>query len=126
MMFHAFGGLSLISAAIYIALAGRAEAREMRCDITEKYQCEPAFGCNPIDSRVWNIVDISIGLFSRCDSFGCDDYNAVFSSSNGLDVTIEVPGVGLFAAIAPNGTSFTEMAKIGRVVVVSFGTCHAP
>lgn len=120
------GRFLLFSPIIPIASAELADARAVRCDIIEKYQCEPHFGCSSIDSRVWNIVDLATSSFSRCDSFGCDDYNAVISSADGLTMSIEIPGVGLFATIAPDGTSFSEMATIGRVVVVSFGACRDP
>jgi hypothetical protein len=68
-----------------------ASADEFRCEVTEKYVCEARAACKPAPRSVWNAIDMNRKTFARCDTRGCDTYDARFSPS-GSFINIEVPG----------------------------------
>ena len=102
--------------------ATSAHAQELRCEILQKYVCEAA-GCKSVPAKVWNLVDAAKRIYARCDSNGCDKYDAQFSVS-GTFINIDVLGRGLTAKVATDGSSFHEVATLTHVIYVSFGSCR--
>jgi hypothetical protein len=102
------------------SIAARAEP--MRCEIASKFSCSPA-GCTTNKPSVFNIIDIELGKFSRCDANGCDEYSANFSRS-GAYIIVDVPGRGTMAKLSADGTEYVEVATLGTTVLVSFGACR--
>ena len=72
---------------------------------------------------MWNVIDLEGGQFSRCDSNGCDTYPAMITQS-GLFYVIEVTGKGVLAKLAIDGSSYLEVATLGTVALISFGSCR--
>jgi hypothetical protein len=111
----AFSGVMLSGSAV------RAEA--MRCEVTSKFACTPA-GCATNKLGVFNLIDLDLSTFSRCDASGCDKYPANFTRS-GVYILVDVPGRGMLAKMSVNGAEYVEVATLGSAVLVSFGSCSA-
>jgi hypothetical protein len=60
--------------------------------------------------------------YSRCDSRGCDKFDARFSRS-GVFTIIDLPGRGFTAKLAADMSTFIEVATIETQALVSFGAC---
>jgi hypothetical protein len=101
-----------------------ATAQTLRCEVQSKQECQPTSGCNPAAMAVFNKIDLDRQTFSRCDSMGCDDYQATFTAS-GIFMNIDVVGRGLSAKLNTSDNSFLETASMGDIVYVSFGKCRA-
>lgn len=98
-----------------------AYGQEMKCEIKDKYVCE-SNGCKPLPAKVWNFVDENRRTYARCDSAGCDKYDAQISQA-GTFVDIDIPTRGVIAKMAIDGSTFHEVATLVHVVYVSFGSC---
>src|SRR5688500_1864224 len=108
--------LLLISLAVVPGLAA-----PMRCVVNSKFACTPA-GCAGGKIGMFNLIDIELGKFSRCDASGCDDYSANFGRS-GAYFVIDLPGRGMVAKLSTNGAEYLEVATLGNTALISFGTC---
>jgi hypothetical protein len=97
-------------------------AEVLRCDVSAKFACGPS-GCEPNRLGVHNIVDLEAKKFARCDSKGCDSYDAVIQRS-GVYITVDVPGRGMFAKVSSDGSQFVEVVSLGTSVFASFGSCR--
>jgi hypothetical protein len=104
-----------------LALAS-AQAQVLRCDISAKYRCELSAGCTTVTPTVWNIIDVANRTVSRCDAKGCDTYTAQFSVSGDF-INIALPERGMLAKASTDWRSFSEVATLTNVVLVSFGGC---
>lgn len=63
------------------------------------------------------------GKYSRCDSVGCDTYDARISKS-GQFLEIEVPGHGVLAKLDLDTLKFLEVVTLTTdVVYLSWGYC---
>jgi hypothetical protein len=111
------GTLSLIS-----PLTGVAQA-ETTCAITEKWQCAPSQVCQQLENKIVIRIDMNRQIYSRCDAKGCDDFQADFSNS-GVFINIALPAKGLLAKLTNDGSSFTEVATLGSIAFISFGSCR--
>jgi hypothetical protein len=58
-----------------------AAATPLRCEINAKFACSSSTSCVTYKIDVFNIIDMQLGKFSRCDANGCDEYSAIFSRS---------------------------------------------
>ena len=106
-----------------LAMLTLAEAEELKCEIREKFVCEPGAACKPSPVGVWNIIDTAKRTYARCDTRSCDTYEARFSQS-GIFINIEVPGRGVIAKMSMDGSAaFHEVATLGHSVLISFGAC---
>jgi hypothetical protein len=97
-------------------------AQPIRCDVTAKYACSPA-GCQANKLGVFNLIDFDLRKFSRCDSRGCDSYDAVVQRS-GEFIVIDIPGRGIFAKLSSDGSQFVEVTSLGTSILASFGQCR--
>lgn len=121
----AMRGMSLsIGAAALLALFSSATvAAPLRCDISVKQRCQPTTGCGAVPAKVFNLVDLSRGTYSRCDEAGCDNYEGTMSKS-GAFVLIDLVGRGMVAKIEADTLKFLEVVTLTTdVVFVSWGTC---
>lgn len=99
-------------------------AESFRCDISVKQQCQLATGCTVAPAKVFNRVDLSLSTYSRCDTTGCDEYQASLSKS-GIFVQIDVPGRGMLAKLDLDTLEFLEVVTLTiDVVYVSWGACR--
>lgn len=114
---------SLLLATLAIATSTEAWSAPMRCDFTEKYQCNPGSGCQPNVLGVWVVVDLDSKLYQRCDRNGCDTYDAVVSDRKGAFITIDLPARGVFMKIGQDSRA-TEVVSLGNSVIVSQGVCR--
>lgn len=115
-------GRQILAALALLAASPSLAAGALKCEITKKFQCGFDGGCLPLSPKVWNIVDKDRGTFARCDSSGCDTYQARFFQSGNF-LLIEVTGRGLFAKISES-MGFLESASLGLGVLVSHGQCR--
>ncbi|CAN7198061.1 hypothetical protein [Ensifer adhaerens] len=106
---------------VMLATTG-AHAQTLRCDISSKHVCEASPGCQSAKLAVFNRIDLQMRTFSRCDSKGCDKYDAVFSAS-GAFLNIAVPEKGLMAKLDMTEGRFSEVVTLAGQVYVSFGSC---
>lgn len=98
-------------------------AKGFRCDISMKQQCQPATGCISVPATVFNLVNVSLGTYSRCDTAGCDEYEASLSKS-GIFVEIDVPGRGVLAKLDLATFKFLEVVTLTTdLVYLSWGAC---
>ena len=107
---------------IFMLMAGMARG-ETTCAITEKLQCAPGEGCQPIQNTIIIRINSEQHIYSRCNANGCNDYQAEFNTS-GIFINIAVPSNGLLAKLTIDGSSFTEVATLATAVLLSFGTCR--
>jgi hypothetical protein len=114
-------GLLGLVAIVYSATASFAQP--IRCDITTKFACSSTGGCQANTLGVFNRIDLDRCKFSRCDSRGCDDYDAVIQRS-GEFILIDVPGRGIFAKLSTDGSEFVEVTSLGTSILASFGSCR--
>jgi hypothetical protein len=105
-----------------LSFPGPAWSQTVTCIISSKYGCE-ADGCNQVQAAVRNVLDLSRQTYTRCDTGGCDNYEARISRS-GAFIVIDLPGRGMTAKIAADLSAFVEVATIGTTVLVSFGSCR--
>lgn len=114
---------SLLASLACLLCATPALAEGFRCDISMKQQCQPATGCIAVPAKVFNLVDLSLGTYSRCDTAGCDEYEASLSKS-GIFVEIDIPGRGMLAKLDLGTFKFLELVTLSTdVVYLSWGTC---
>lgn len=125
-MKHAINPMQrVLMTSLWIALVcAPATAQTLRCEVQSKQVCQPKSGCNPAPMAGFNKIDLDRRTFSRCDSLGCDDYQATFTTS-GIFMNIDVVGRGLSAKLNISDNSFLETASMGDAVYVSFGKCQA-
>ena len=107
---------------VVLTLSSPAFAQELTCQISAKFGCA-ATGCAEARLGVWNVIDMSGQTYSRCDSRGCDKYDARFSRSGDFTI-IDIPGRGFTAKLAADMSAFVEVATIGAQALVSFGACQ--
>jgi hypothetical protein len=100
-----------------------ASAQPVTCTISAKYACDMS-GCNPVQATVRNVVDQSRQTYARCDSRGCDTFDAHYSRS-GAFIVIDVPGRGMTAKISDEMSKFVEITTLGTLALVSFGACRS-
>jgi hypothetical protein len=67
-------------------------------------------------------IDLTAHRYSRCDSAGCDGYDAKVTQSGAFTI-VEVPGRAMFAKIGPEGKA-TEVVSLMNSVLVSQGACR--
>jgi hypothetical protein len=114
----------VMCATVAVALApADAASQVLRCDVTSKFKCAES-GCDKVTAGMWNIVDFPRQTISRCDSKGCDTYNAQFATS-GAYINIALPANGMLAKLSSNGTMFMETATVMATAFVSFGSCRS-
>jgi len=94
---------------------------EFRCEVKAKYSCE-VDGCKSAPIGVWTNIDFERRTVSRCDSRGCDQYNANFSQS-GAFINIDLPGRGMIIKIAKVTNEFMEIVTLGATAIISYGAC---
>jgi len=109
-------------AAVTASLSNVAQAEPLTCHWANKQQCDPNSACRPSVNKVWATVDATAKRYQRCDSKGCDSYDAEVSAS-GVYTTFDLPGRGVFMKIGPEGAA-TEVVSLGNSVLVSQGTCR--
>src|SRR5436190_1129089 len=80
------------------------EAEELKCEIREKFVCQAGAACKASPVGVWNVVDTAKRTYARCDTRGCDSYEAQFSQS-GAFINIDVPGRGVIAKMSMDGSA---------------------
>jgi len=98
-------------------------------DAWQKLQCTPktrldcdGTSCTPSKPIVYLILDRPNKTFSRCDTKGCDKYNASFGSS-GIYTNIQASSpIGLMVKVLGN-REYIEMATIGLSSVFQNGSC---
>ncbi len=110
--------------AVFVIEPAQAQTTSLRCDIATKLSCAPNVACRPVSIGMWNIIDMQKGKMSRCDTKGCDSYNAQISASGGY-VNIGVPERGYMAKMSSTGSYFTEVATHADTVLLSFGSCRS-
>ena len=93
------------------------------CQASAKFSCAAETGCGEARLGVWNVIDMQGQTYARCDSRGCDKYDARMSRS-GAFIIIDVPGRGMTAKLAADMSAFLEVVTIGTQALVSFGTCQ--
>ena len=71
---------------------------------------------------MFNVVDLDRKTIARCDSAGCDTYDATISES-GIFLNIAVPLNGLMAKLTPATGEFVEVVTLVGQVYTSFGSC---
>lgn len=108
-------------ASILVCAFTTPHAQEIKCKVTAKYVCESG-GCKSLPAKVWNIIDQVKRTYARCDSAGCDNYDAQITQSDAF-INIEIPARGVIAKMALDGSTFHEVATLMHVVYVSFGSC---
>ena len=111
-----------VAVAVSMVSLASAHAQVLRCDINTKYQCAPSGGCTTVTPTIWNIIDLGKRTVSRCDAKGCDTYPAQFAVS-GAFINIALPERGMLAKASADWSSFSEVATLTNVVLVSFGRC---
>ena len=111
-----------VALTVSIGSLASAHAQVLRCDINTKYQCAPSGGCTTVTPTIWNIIDLGKRTVSRCDAKGCDTYPAQFAVS-GAFINIALPERGMLAKASADWSSFSEVATLTNVVLVSFGRC---
>lgn len=97
-------------------------AQPMTCRWITKQQCDPGAACRPATNKVWATADIAAKRYQRCDTNGCDTYEAAVSTA-GSYTTFDLVGRGLFMKIGPNNAA-TEVVSLGNSILVSQGTCR--
>jgi hypothetical protein len=98
-------------------------ATTLRCEIDARQQCQQAKGCTTAPAMGFNMVDISGNKYSRCDSQGCDTYEAI-STMSGAYLSMEVSGRGMLAKLELETLRFLEIVTLAEVVYVSWGLCE--
>jgi hypothetical protein len=114
-----------VNAALIICILSpvQAHAARWRCDLSEKWNCQPGQGgCQAALTGIVNYIDTGQEKYSRCDQNGCDTFDARLSTS-GIFVHIDLPGRGVFAKMASDGSMFLETATLMMTTLVSFGKC---
>jgi hypothetical protein len=106
---------------VVLAVSSPALAQVVTCQISAKFGCA-ATGCAEGRLDIWNVIDMSGQTYSRCDSRGCDKFDAHFSRSGAFTI-IDLPGRGFTAKLAADMSAFIEVATIGTQALVSFGAC---
>jgi hypothetical protein len=114
---------------LMIAASAAANAQAMRCDISQKFVCENT-GCRTIPASTWAMIDVPKKSYARCDSRGCDTYEAYMYQS-GAFLNIEVPGRATIAKVSTENVplanlrslSFHEVVTQLHAVLISFGSC---
>lgn len=109
-----------VAAIAALAAAAPASATTYQCTFTQKQSCA-AEGCKPVSPSIWVKLDDAAGIYSRCDSRGCDDHRAVFSY-RGATHSVEIPGAGAFVKFMDGGEA-VEVASQMTMVYVSHGIC---
>jgi hypothetical protein len=105
---------------VAVALApADAASQVLRCDVTSKFKSAES-GCDKVTAGMWNIVDFPRQTISRCDSKGCDTYNAQFATS-GAYINIALPANGMLARLSSNGTMFMETATLTGMTASRYG-----
>jgi hypothetical protein len=113
----------LAAGLLTVVFCSTSASADVTCTIREKYSCAEGEGCAPVENTIVVRIDIPGATYSRCDAKGCDDYGALFSSS-GEYINIDVPGRGMVAKMASDGSEFVEVATLMSVVLLSFGNCN--
>ncbi|MBI2048163.1 MAG: hypothetical protein HYT27_03405 [Parcubacteria group bacterium] len=98
-------------------------------DIWQKLQCTPktrldcdGTNCTQSQPVVYLILDRQNKTFSRCDTKGCDAYDAIFGSS-GIYTNIQPRNPsGMMIKVLGN-REYIEMATIGLSTVFQNGSC---
>ena len=112
--------LAIVLASLFAVPAG---AEIIICEISEKHYCGLGKGCQTIAATVWSVIDTTRKTYSRCDSAGCEEHDARFSTP-GAYVTIDLPGTGTIAKMSIVDGDFLEVATLTTTAYVSFGTCR--
>ena len=113
----------IVAAIIAFTLSTSATAKPLLCKWTEKQQCDPGRGCKAISPGTVIVkLDPQTREYSRCDTKGCDTYQANINSS-GLFNVYELPGRGVFAKVALDGRA-TEVVSLMNSILVSQGKCR--
>lgn len=105
-----------------LSLACPALAAPMECTVSTKQSCSPA-GCQPVQPLMRAVVDLDARTYARCDTKGCDTYNATVSVS-GVIVTFDLLGRGAFARMTADGREFVEVVSLLTSTLISYGTCR--
>src|SRR5262245_14440226 len=98
-------------------------SQTVTCQISVKFSCAAETGCGENRLGVWSVIDMQGQTYARCDSRGCDKYDARLSRS-GVFIIIDVPSRGMTAKLAADMSAFLEVVTIGTQALVSFGTCQ--
>ena len=106
-----------------LLVASPVAAGTLRCDIATKNFCDADHGCNVTKAGVHNLIDLTLKTFARCDSMGCDTYDAEITKSGSFS-NIDVPGRGVVAKLNEIDGSFVEIVTLMTQVYVSFGKCQ--
>src|SRR4029078_5583084 len=89
---------SAFIATVLLASISVADAGAWQCKIAEKQTCGPQEGCRPSPITITHYIDLDRKTYSRCDTKGCDTYDAQISQS-GMFSNIAVPERGLMARV---------------------------
>src|SRR3546814_9344250 len=82
-----------------IVLTLTAPAFALDCEVSEKYQCQPGVGCQPIKITTFAKIDLPAEKYGRCARNGCDIYKTV-NSTYGLWSVIDVTSRGMLDKLA--------------------------
>ncbi len=107
------------------ALAYEQNVGALLCAPKSKVVCGPS-DCDRDTgpSKTWMRVDLNAGTYSRCDSKGCDTYDATITES-GLFTIIELSGRGASMKLQSATGDFVDLATAGTSAFISHGKCRA-
>lgn len=112
-----------VAAALAIVLLTLpSSAATLRCEIAAKQLCQSALGCSAAPAKVYNLVDPSTLNYARCDSLGCDTYEASIATSGNF-LIIDIPGRGMLAKLDLETLAFLEVVTLTDMIYVSWGNC---
>jgi hypothetical protein len=100
-------------------------AQQLRCEWSQKQQCDAGKACVASAPSVWATIDLGARRYQRCDRNGCDTYDVVVTKGAGVYTVIDLPGRGMLAKMHDDGTAI-EVVTLGTSVLVSHGRCVAP
>ena len=102
-------------------ISGSAHAETLNCTPEQKFVCSPD-GCKTAPAKVRAIIDMDNQTYSRCDSLGCDQYEAEMSVS-GIYLNVAVRDKSVAAKVEIPSLGYLETVSLGHAVYNSFGSC---
>ncbi len=95
--------------------------KKLQCTPKTRLDCDGA-SCDKSQPVVYLILDRSNKTFSRCDTKGCDSYDAIFGSS-GIYTNIQPRNPSGMMIKVLGDREYIEMATIGLSTVFQNGSC---
>jgi len=107
---------------ILLILSAPSIAQTLTCTPSQKFYCKKE-GCSTAPAKVRAVIDMDKQTYSRCDSFGCDKYDASVRLG-GIYLNVSVPGKSLTAKVEMSSLQYFETVSLGLSVYSSFGKCN--